>query len=230
MQPVAGAGGRKRPRSRFVLGFGLDLLNFFIEAIVFLTVVYYLLASSDAEWLPLKWINEMIPSLSQMSNMRKSDKESIGQAVQNAISGVFVLSSKMSIFYGLYTYFTHSLFGLHIVFVPSILASVFAAIPIVPPYVVGLLGFIELFLVRGETFSGITFALLCVAPLFFADAAFYREIRGSHPYVTGLAIIGGLYWLGVPGAVIGPIILCIMLTLVNVYSELASNTEGSQTP
>jgi len=76
----------------FVLGFGLDLLNFFIEAIVFLTVVYYLLASSDDEWLPLKWVNEMIPSLSQMSNMRKSDRESIGQAVQNAISGVFVLS------------------------------------------------------------------------------------------------------------------------------------------
>jgi len=62
-------------------------------------------------------------------------------------------------------------------YIVSVLASIFAAIPIVPPYAVGLLGFIELFLVRGETFAGITFALLCVAPLFFADAAFYREIR-----------------------------------------------------
>lgn len=37
----------------------------------------------------------------------------------NIFSGVFVLSAKMSIFYGFYTYFVHSLFDLNIVFVPS---------------------------------------------------------------------------------------------------------------
>ncbi len=81
--------------------------------------VYYLLANSSDEWLPLKWFNNLIPSLSQMSNIKKTDRESIGQAMENAISGVFVLSAKMSIFYALHTYFVHSLFGLHIVFIPS---------------------------------------------------------------------------------------------------------------
>lgn len=39
-----------------VLGFGFDLINFLVETIVFLTVVYYLLASSDEQWLPIKWV------------------------------------------------------------------------------------------------------------------------------------------------------------------------------
>ncbi|RCN38456.1 hypothetical protein ANCCAN_15629 [Ancylostoma caninum] len=59
------------------------------------------------------------------------------------------------------------------------------------------------------------------APQMFADATFYREVKFSHPYVTGLAIIGGMYWLGLQGAIIGPIILCSFLVLINVFSHYA---------
>lgn len=57
------------------------------------------------------------------------------------------------------------------------LAGIFAAIPIMPPYIVGIFGFVEIFLVRGDTIAGIVFALSSIAPLFFADAAFYKEIK-----------------------------------------------------
>lgn len=117
-----------------VLGFGFDLLNFFIEIIVFLTAVYYLLASSDSQWLPLKWINDLFSTIKFAS--RQNHSMAIGEAIENAIrfaifvflcfikktarfSGVFVLSAKMSIFYGLYTYFVHSLFDLNVVFIPA---------------------------------------------------------------------------------------------------------------
>jgi predicted PurR-regulated permease PerM len=40
--------------------------------------------------------------------------------------------------------------------------------------------------------------------------------RHTHPFVTGLAIVGGMFWLGLQGSIIGPIILCVVITLVNV--------------
>ncbi|VBB33042.1 unnamed protein product, partial [Acanthocheilonema viteae] len=101
------------------------------------------------------------------------------------------------------------------------LAAVFASIPVVPPCVVCIFGFLELYFAEHETAAAILFVLTSVAPKVFADTAFYNELRGSHPYVTGLAVIGGMYWLGLQGAIIGPILLCSMIVLLNVYAKFA---------
>ncbi|KJH43089.1 hypothetical protein DICVIV_10910 [Dictyocaulus viviparus] len=227
-----------------ILNFGLDIINLVIEVIVFLTMVYYLLSASRDRWLPIEWISNLATLTSISSN--KSSTTSVTEndvtiAIEQAIfllilpllfvfaamfSGVFVLSSKMAIFYGLYTYFIHTLFDLNVVFVPCMLAALFAAIPIMPTYIVSLFGVFELWLVRGELSATVVFAVLSFAPQMFANATFYKEVKFSHPYVTGLAIIGGMYWLGLEGAIIGPIILCSFLVLINVYMQVARPCGG----
>ncbi|KAF1761441.1 hypothetical protein GCK72_009697 [Caenorhabditis remanei] len=202
-----------------ILSFGLDLLNTFIELIVFLTMVYYLLSASRNRWLPLQWASDLSAVTATEDSTAIPVQHHITAAIEHAIFGVFILSAKMAVFYGLYTYFVHSLFDLNIVFVPSMAATLFAAIPIMPPYIVAVFGIVELWLVRGEGAAALVFALASFAPVMFADATFYKEVKGSHPYVTGLAIIGGMYWLGLQGAIIGPIILCLCLVLVNVYLQ-----------
>lgn len=57
------------------------------------------------------------------------------------------------------------------------MAACLAATPIVPPYSVLIFGAVELYLIRGEMAAGIVFTLMSIAPLMFADIAFYREVK-----------------------------------------------------
>jgi hypothetical protein len=47
------------------------------------------------------------------------------------------------------------------------------------PYMVAGVGIVELAFVRGETAAAVVFVIASLAPLMFADAAFYREIKSD---------------------------------------------------
>ncbi|UYV69500.1 TMEM245 [Cordylochernes scorpioides] len=45
----------------------------------------------------------------------------------------------------------------------------------------------------------------------------------GHPYLTGLAIAGGIFCFGVEGALFGPLLLCFFCVLVNLYSGIVQD-------
>ena len=204
---------------------GFALLNFVISFIVYITALFYLLSSSGDIYKPLQWLRqfkivekdqEQDHNHNQNPNQKKGNSKSLTDAIEESIRSVFLASLKMSFFYGVYTWIIHSMFEVNIVYLPSLCAAIFAFLPILGTYWAALPGVLELWLIGNQPFYAVCFLVLHFLPTYVVDMAIYSDIKGSHPYLTGLAIAGGLYCIGLEGALIGPIVLCLLIVLVKM--------------
>nr|CAB3267082.1 transmembrane protein 245-like [Phallusia mammillata] len=201
-----------------LLNGGTIVLNFVVSFVIFFTSLFYLLSSSKDQYKPLEIVGSAVKPLTLGTPFET--------AMQDAVSGVFGASIKMFGFYGLYTWVNHSMFGSNLVYIPSILAAIFGVIPLLTTYWVCIPSALEIWLLQGSLARAVGLFIFQFAPTLFVDAAIYRDISktngGGHPYITGLAVAGGLYTYGLEGAISGPLILCFLLVTVNLYTSATS--------
>lgn len=114
---------------------GFALVNFFFSFIVYITALFYLLSMSGSKYKPFQWLNDMNISKyqanSNISTNTLNKSQILIHAIEDSIRSVFVASLKMSTFYGIYTYLVYSLFSVSIVYLPSIIASLLAFLPLI---------------------------------------------------------------------------------------------------
>lgn len=195
---------------------GTGVVNFVFGIIIYLTALFYLLSNSGNAYIPMEVITQY--SLFQISG--------VGSAIQKAVNSVFLSTIKMSSFYLLWTYFTHTIFQASIVVLPLLFSSFIAACPFTGQHIVALPAALELWLLQERSIAALSLVLLQVAPSWLVDAAIYSEIKGGiHPWFTGLAVVGGVYVFGVLGAIYGPLALCVLYVVINVYTIFMAETE-----
>lgn len=194
-----------------LFGGGTAVLNFMLNFVVFMTALYYLLRASKERYKPLDLFSSMLPGSASR----------LGEAVEEAVAGVFAASFKMAAFYGLYTWLIHTLFDVKMVYIPTALASLFGAVPFIGAYWACLPAVLELWLVQAQRLKALLMLICQLAPTYFVDCAIYAEIKGGgHPFLTGLAIAGGVFCLGFQGALFGPMLLCVLIVAMKVYRSV----------
>ncbi|CDW57005.1 transmembrane protein [Trichuris trichiura] len=226
-----------------VFTFGFGIVNKLLQIVMFASLLYCLLVSSEQTWKPADVFSAFLP----FSSANNADSNFLFKALQRSVSGVFVITMNMSLFYGLYTWLACSLFGLNMTVVPSsmylqrklplcsighfsllVIAAAVAAVPVAPPWFACLPGALELWLINGENMLAILLLVCSILPSLFVNATFYTKLDDSHPYLTGLSICGGVYWLGLEGAIIGPILLCCLLFIATLYRSFGKSINIGQ--
>ena len=86
-------------------------------------------------------------------------------------------------------------------------------------YLVALPAALELWILGSRPISAASLLLCHILPTYVVDVAIYSEVRqGIHPWITGLSIVGGVYYFGICGAIYGPLFLCGMYVILSIYT------------
>lgn len=189
-----------------ILMSGSAVLNFALSMVVFFTTLFYLLSSSEKTYKPI----ELTTVFSPISCHR------FAIALQEAVIGVFAATFKLASFFGMWTWFIHNLFQVKIIYLPSAFATILGAVPFLDAYFACIPATLELWFTRGSMIA-ILFFMFHFLACNIVVTEFYKEIKGGgHPYLTGLSIAGGIFCLGVEGAIFGPLLLCCIMVAINL--------------
>jgi len=186
--------------------------EFVISCTVFLACLYYLLISDT---IFVQRILEILPGRNHPDVSR----------LLISINRIFISSLMIMMSHGMTTFISFWLMGLDFIFLASVLTSITAIFPVLSSWLIHIPVMIILYF-RGNQGWFVIFVLRIIL-VWFVDPLIYDKIPNSHPYITGLSIVLGIYTFGTVGVLIGPFIIIITIT---AYSIFQRNIRESSTP
>lgn len=200
---------------------GLGVVHAAVQAALFLTLLYYLLAAQTD---PLARAVALLP-LPPAARLR------VATALNAALGGVFMSMLKLAAFHGLFAWVTFRIFGAPLAYTTSVASAAFALLPFVPTYSVALPGCVVVAL-QGRVAVGVTLMVLHFLAYYAGDTVVLED-SGGHPFMMSLAILGGLWAFSNPllGCLLGPTLLSLLGALGTLHTELmgGSSSGGSGT-
>jgi predicted PurR-regulated permease PerM len=214
----------------FISRFASNLLGVIAEGIIGTFVMLYVLyyGYTDGGRF-LAAIREILPLQAKQRDLLIAE---VGNVVQGVLYGHVLTAIVQAVLGGIGFY----IFGVPNVVFWTALMFILSLLPVIGPPVVWLPWGIYL-LLSGDTFNGIGLLIYSAIMVSSLDNILRPKFIGDrahiHPVVVLLGVLGGLVVFGFSGLILGPLVLSIFVTIVDLYrTEFVSQLEddGEPTP
>ncbi|XP_024533279.1 uncharacterized protein LOC9642257 [Selaginella moellendorffii] len=193
------------------------IFHFLTQAAVFFSLLYYLITSQSGG--VVEQVLGMIP-LSETARIRSAT------VLNRAVSSVLLATVKSAFYQAAFTWLLFRAFGIHFLYVSTLLAIVTAVLPVFPLGVASIPAAAQL-VVQGDYLAAVVLGVVHCLVLDFGNRAIQDEIPGHNAYLTGLSIAGGmaLFSPALEGAIMGPLLMTVLTALKNLYCEFILHAE-----
>ena len=182
-----------------------------IEMLIIFLLVFYLMKSGDFIW---KKIRELLP-------LKEHHKDALLNKFSGTIRGVLYGYIVIALLEGLIGWITFYLVGVKIALILGIVIAILALIPMVGASII-LVPASILYFFEGSSVKAIVM-LIAAFIIMILDLWGRAKIIGDrtdiHPAVVALGVLGGLVTFGAVGIIIGPLILSLLITSIEIYQK-----------
>jgi len=184
----------------------------FLDFFIFFFTLFFLLKDGD---LVVKKLRKALPIKESIE--KKLFKE-INGVVRGLLSGILIVA----IIEGIIAFIIFTLFGIPNPLLWSFVIVLAAYFPIIGPATVYVPAAIYLTIVSGVTYGGLLL-LLSFAFISSLDNIIKPHLMGKdsniNPIIILLGALGGISLFGIPGIIVGPLILSILFVVYRIYEE-----------
>ena len=194
-----------------LMSFSFAFFNYTFSGLIFFASLFYMVQSEVAL---VDRFMEMLPL---------SSKSIYKRIIMNYIRGIFLASIWSFLLNAVCTGIVFFAFGIQqFLYTSMLLAGLCAMFPVVPVWLVFFMPAAKFFF-SGLVLTPIVFLSCGFAISWFIAPLVYLFVPYSHPYVTGLSLMLGIYTYGLEGVILGPMIVCFTLILYSVFSTATND-------